>query len=244
MAIETRYYEILNVSVDATENDIKKAYRKGSLQWHPDRNLDRKEEAEHKFKLLAEAYEVLGDAEKRAIYDRYGEQGLKNGGSSGGYGTNPGFSGGFQFHSPDEIFRTFFNGQDPFANFFGNHGGMFGRDPFFAQPMAPFGGMNNGFFGNAFQPPFPMNGFHNSGFDNSFSNFSSFGNFGSFNGGGVSSSTSTRIVNGQRTTVTRTTDAQGNVTTTTVFPNGHSQTEINGVVQIEDGPPKQSIQID
>ncbi|KAK9720706.1 hypothetical protein K7432_003983 [Basidiobolus ranarum] len=259
MVLETKYYDILNISVDATETDIKKAYRKGSLQWHPDRNLDRKEEAEQRFKLLAEAYEVLGDAEKRAIYDRYGEQGLKNGGypsddpsrgsnfsaggyPSNGYNTGSSFSaGGFQFHSAEDVFNSFFNGQDPFANFFGG-GNTFGRDPFFSQQMSGFGGMNNDFFGNSFNPnpmnnnfhlnpmnnnfhPNPMNNnfnsnpmnnfspnpmgnsFHNFGFDNS-SNFASFGNFGAVNGGGVSTSTSTRIVNGQRTTVMRTTDAQ------------------------------------
>lgn len=72
------YYEILNVSRNASKQDIKKAFRKLGLKWHPDRNLKNKKKAETKFKELAEAYEVLGNDEKREIYDKYGKNGLKN----------------------------------------------------------------------------------------------------------------------------------------------------------------------
>ena len=70
------YYKILGVSRDASEDEIKKSYRKIAMQYHPDRNPGNKE-AEEKFKMASEAYEVLRDPEKREIYDRYGIEGLK-----------------------------------------------------------------------------------------------------------------------------------------------------------------------
>uniref|UniRef100_A0A8C0WEV7 J domain-containing protein n=1 Tax=Castor canadensis TaxID=51338 RepID=A0A8C0WEV7_CASCN len=68
------YYEVLGVQRYASPEDIKKAYRKVALKWHPDKNLENKEEAERKFKEVAEAYEVLSNDEKRDIYDQYGSQ--------------------------------------------------------------------------------------------------------------------------------------------------------------------------
>jgi len=76
------YYEILGVHRDATSDDLKKAYRKLALQYHPDRNPDN-EEAEEKFKEAAEAYEVLSNSEKRNLYDQFGHEGLKSTGFSG-----------------------------------------------------------------------------------------------------------------------------------------------------------------
>ena len=73
------YYKILDVSKDATAIDIKKAYRKLALKWHPDKNPDQKEEAEKKFKEISEAYEVLSDEKKRKLYDQYGKEGLHSG---------------------------------------------------------------------------------------------------------------------------------------------------------------------
>uniref|UniRef100_A0A8C6TEM9 J domain-containing protein n=1 Tax=Neogobius melanostomus TaxID=47308 RepID=A0A8C6TEM9_9GOBI len=104
------YYTILGVSKTASQEDIKKAYRKLALKWHPDKNPDNKEEAEQKFKELAEAYEVLSDSNKRDSYDRYGNDHTW-------HKDFPGFT--FTFRNPDDVFRDFFGDQDPFANFFG-----------------------------------------------------------------------------------------------------------------------------
>ncbi|KAJ6724968.1 DNAJ-like protein SUBFAMILY B MEMBER 13-LIKE [Salix viminalis] len=71
------YYNILQVDKNAKDEDLKKAYRKLAMKWHPDKNPNNKKEAEAKFKQISEAYEVLSDTQKRAIYDQYGEEGLK-----------------------------------------------------------------------------------------------------------------------------------------------------------------------
>src|ERR671928_1445973 len=74
------YYEILSVERSASDDEIKSAYRKLAMRWHPDRNNGSKE-AEERFKALTEAYDVLRDPQKRAAYDRYGEAGLRGGGA-------------------------------------------------------------------------------------------------------------------------------------------------------------------
>ena len=78
------YYEVLGVPRTATDDEIKKAYRKMAMQWHPDRNPDNKLEAEEKFKEAAEAYSVLSDAQKKAQYDRFGHAGVSGSGGFGG----------------------------------------------------------------------------------------------------------------------------------------------------------------
>ncbi|KAI0749718.1 hypothetical protein C8Q80DRAFT_1163595 [Daedaleopsis nitida] len=92
----TDYYKLLGVSRDASEEEIKKAYKKMALKWHPDRNSG-SESAAKKFKEISEAFEVLSDKQKRTIYDQFGEEGLKGGGAppqgAGGAGGYPGFSG-------------------------------------------------------------------------------------------------------------------------------------------------------
>ncbi len=107
------YYEILGVSKSASKEEIKKAYRKVALKFHPDRNPDNPE-AEEKFKEAAEAYEVLSDEQKKARYDRFGHAGV--GGAAGG-----GFGGGNM--SMDDIFSNF---GDIFGDFFGGGGGFSG----------------------------------------------------------------------------------------------------------------------
>ncbi|MBZ3869343.1 DnaJ-like protein subfamily B member 6 [Sciurus carolinensis] len=113
------YYEVLGVQRHASPEDIKKAYRKLALKWHPDKNPENKEEAERKFKQVAEAYEVLSDAKKRDIYDKYGKEGLNGGGGGGSHFDSP-FEFGFTFRNPEDVFREFFGGRDPFSfDFFG-----------------------------------------------------------------------------------------------------------------------------
>lgn len=76
------YYEVLGVRRDASSDQIKSAYRKAALQWHPDRNPEKKEEAEKNFRMASEAYSVLSDPQKRPVYDRFGHAGL---GARGGF---------------------------------------------------------------------------------------------------------------------------------------------------------------
>ncbi|KAJ8490432.1 hypothetical protein OPV22_012153 [Ensete ventricosum] len=71
------YYNILKVNRSATDEDLKKSYRRLAIRWHPDKNPSNKEEAEAKFKQISEAYEVLSDPRRRAVYDQHGEEGLK-----------------------------------------------------------------------------------------------------------------------------------------------------------------------
>jgi molecular chaperone DnaJ len=77
-ANQVDYYEVLGVQRDATPDQVKSAYRKAALKWHPDRNPDNKHEAEEKFRQASEAYSVLSDEQKRAVYDRYGHAGLNS----------------------------------------------------------------------------------------------------------------------------------------------------------------------
>lgn len=98
------YYEVLGVSKDASEQDIKKAYRKMAMKYHPDRNPDNKE-AEEKFKEVNEAYEVLSSPDKRKRYDQFGHAGM-NGNGGGGFEGFGGFSGGGGF---EDIFGDIFD---------------------------------------------------------------------------------------------------------------------------------------
>ncbi len=107
------YYEVLGVSKSASPEEIKKAYRKKAIQYHPDKNQGDKE-AEEKFKEAAEAYEVLSNADKKQRYDQYGHAGM-NGGAGGGYGSG--------FSDIEDIFSTF---GDIFGGHFGGFGGFGG----------------------------------------------------------------------------------------------------------------------
>lgn len=117
MSTKRDFYEILGVSKTASADEIKKAYRKVAMQYHPDRNPGNKE-AEEKFKEAAEAYEVLSDADKKAQYDRYGHAGVSGNGRGG-------FGGGGHNMNMDDIFSQFgdiFGDDSPFGSFFGGGG--------------------------------------------------------------------------------------------------------------------------
>lgn len=103
----TDYYEILGVSKDASKDEIKSAFRKKARTLHPD--VNKAPDAEEKFKELGKAYETLMDDNKRATYDRYGEDGLKN----AGFDTNGPFAGGFG--DLNDIFNSFFGGMGGFG---------------------------------------------------------------------------------------------------------------------------------
>ncbi len=107
---KTDYYEVLGVPRDADEQTIKSAYRRLALQYHPDRNPDRKAEAEEKFKEITEAYSVLADREKRAAYDRYGFAAVSGSGAA----------------APDFSATIFSDFEDLFGSFF-DFGEVFGR---------------------------------------------------------------------------------------------------------------------
>ncbi|MBP9819435.1 DnaJ domain-containing protein [Candidatus Woesebacteria bacterium] len=126
MPTQRDYYEILGVKKDSSASEIKSAYRKMALKWHPDKNQDKKAEAEQKFKEINEAYQVLSDAQKRKTYDQFGHAAFD---PASGMGGSP-FGGGFRqgpftytystggnnpfegmdFGDPFEIFESFFGG--------------------------------------------------------------------------------------------------------------------------------------
>ena len=141
MAAKSDYYDILGVGKSASADELKKAYRKQALEWHPDRHKDDKEAAEKRFKEINEAYQVLSDPQKKVAYDQYGHAAFAPGGgfgargeayspfggtqtgrygpftytytTYGGQGQNP--FGNFDFGDPFEIFEQFFGGGNPFA---------------------------------------------------------------------------------------------------------------------------------
>lgn len=115
MAEEKDYYKILGVERNASADEIKKAYKKVAIKWHPDRNPGSKE-AEEKFKQAAEAYDVLRDPDKRARYDQFGAEGVNGAGGFGGFS-----AGGMDIN---DIFQQF---GDIFGNGFGGFGGFGGR---------------------------------------------------------------------------------------------------------------------
>ncbi|KAL4573159.1 hypothetical protein LXL04_019956 [Taraxacum kok-saghyz] len=174
------YYKILQVDKNAKDDDLKKAYRKLAMKWHPDKNPNNKKEAEAKFKQISEAYDVLSDSQKRAVYDQYGEEGLKGqvpppdaaGGPGGAtyFSTGGGTPYTFNPRSADDIF----------AEFFGFRGSGGGGDP---SGMRGVRFSSNSFGDN-------MGGFENI--------FSSFGGGGGGSGGGPFASSGGGFSSGPR----------------------------------------------
>lgn len=135
------YYEILGVSKTASDDELKKAYRKLAMKWHPDKNKDNRQVAEEKFKKISEAYDVLSDKEKRSVYDRFGEDGLK-GGMPGGGGGGGFRSGNFNFRRPEDVFAEVFGSMGG-----GGFGGMGGAEDIFSMFGGGMGGGPSGFGG-------------------------------------------------------------------------------------------------
>jgi len=218
MADKPDHYEVLGITRSADEAEIKKAYKKLAIRFHPDKNQG-DQGAEEMFKLVAEAYEVLADPAKRRAYDAYGHAGRPSvgGGGGGGRGRHE-YGQEFGFVDAQSIFREVFGGRDPFAEFFGGrdpHSDFFGDDPFFAahgsglrrQFSGGAGGGLPSMFGGMFGGMGGMGGM--SGV--SFSSSSSFGGGGLGGGSSSSISTSTTIQDGVRVTrrETRTTGPDG-----------------------------------
>ncbi|XP_037702591.1 dnaJ homolog subfamily B member 7 [Choloepus didactylus] len=165
------YYEVLGVQKYASPEDIKKAYRKVALKWHPDKNPENKEEAERRFKV-AEAYDVLSNDEKQDLYDKYGKDGLKGG--DGRHFDDP-FEYGFMFRKPDEVFKEIFGERDPFSFDFVEDS----LEDLLNSPRCPYGNRSRG-AGSSFStfsdyPPFE-NRF--SSYDTAYTSYGSLGQEG------------------------------------------------------------------
>ncbi|KAI9487322.1 MAG: DnaJ domain-containing protein [Benjaminiella poitrasii] len=207
------YYKVLELSPDASEDDIKKAYRRLALKYHPDKNHE--PGAAEKFKSISEAYQVLSDSQKRSLYDNQEpeeeeneeEEAYRHAYSSkrDRFYQDPLFTT-FQFQNPNDLFTQFFGGQDPFKLFF--------DDPLLSMASS------SGRLHDPFSSPFDqlsMDG----------------GNlFGSGNdivsGASRSVSTTTTIVNGQRHTITKIQDSNG-TRIIEDYGNGQQRVTVNGV---------------
>lgn len=224
------YYEILALIKPSNTDEIRKAYKKLALKWHPDKNPDNVKEAEEKFKEIAEAYEVLSDTDKKGIYDKWGHEGVNSGGQTPGGSRRqgfPGFSTGYTFGHANDIFQNLFkSGFFDDDDFFSSHFSPEAKSRSKPGPgQSPFGGF--GRFGRfdsfGFDDPrdVPMSqnfGPMGGGFGNSmFSSFST--SMGGGMGSGISKSTSTSTVikDGKKVTVTK---------VTTVQPDGSKKVEI------------------
>jgi len=119
------YYAILGVPKNASQDDIKRAYKKLAFKYHPDKNPQDREAATKKFKQIGEAYDVLSDEQKRTVYDQFGEAGLKGGVPPEGAAGGP----SFQFHTTGGMPRNF-SFRDPFSMFSEIFGGSFGGGGF------------------------------------------------------------------------------------------------------------------
>ena len=107
------YYNTLGLQKGASDSEIKRAYRKLAMRWHPDKNADDKAAAEIEFQAIAEAYDVLSDLAKRAVYDQFGYEGLRD-----GVPDEKGAKEGYTYkNNAEEIFGSFFGTSNPFADF-------------------------------------------------------------------------------------------------------------------------------
>ncbi|XP_044753785.1 dnaJ homolog subfamily B member 6-B isoform X2 [Coccinella septempunctata] len=207
------YYKVLEVPKGASVADIKKAYRKLALKWHPDKNPNNMDEATKRFKEISEAYEVLSDEKKRRIYDQFGKEGLINGGHRGRSRHEEDFDpfggfGFFTFRDPEDVFREFFGGS-PFADLFDFHDHGHSRGSRRNRNSHPSSAISSHFFS-----PFGMSlgGNMMDDFFSGGSGFTSFNFDSSVSNGHATNvkrtSTSTKFINGKK------------ITTKKVFENG------------------------
>jgi len=245
----TDFYELLEVQKTSTDDEIKKAYRRLALKWHPDKNLSNKIQAEEKFKLISEAYEVLSDKDKRRKYDQLGRAGLSNSHGNSGYSSNGGYSRfsedflnrTFHFHNPFDIFEQFMShfgmeddfgfGFNPFGDFharhhqhhFANLHPSSRHDPH-RQQMALFDNMFS---------PMRVSLFNHDPFGHHQGTISSFNvSFGNGNSRPIAKKTtkSTKIINGRRVVVTRV--EENGQTIETIEEDGRlTSRKINGITQ-------------
>jgi len=255
---EFDYYKILDIPRTATSSEIKKAYRKQALLWHPDKNPDNKEGAEKRFKQIAEAYEVLSDKDKKSTYDRFGKSGLSGNSGGGGPSFDP-FSNGFSssgphfthrsanfhFRDPMDIFAEFFGGGSPFEDFMAprqrshhssraqGQGASRHADPFAAFGFGGFGhmgGFDDDFFGMNMGMGFPSMMNMGGGHSTSISMSSFGGGLGNIR---MSSESTKLSPDGKMIKTKKVTDANG-VETVTIEENGVKVScKVNGQEQLE-----------
>ena len=178
------FYDILGIQQNASEDDIRKAYRKLAIRYHPDKNKDAG--SEETFKKIAEAYEVLSDPQKRQTYDRFGLEGVRGNYQAGEAHDFAERGGDFFGPDPFETFRQFFGASSPFGTRFAD---PFQDDPFFSQGMGSFG-RHDVFGGSMFGGGMFGGGMFSSGMMSSAAG----------GGGGYSESTSIQevVINGRR----------------------------------------------
>ncbi|XP_011500764.1 PREDICTED: dnaJ homolog subfamily B member 6 [Ceratosolen solmsi marchali] len=195
------YYKILEVNRSASNPEIKKAYRKLALKWHPDKNPDNLEEANKRFKEISEAYEVLSDDRKRRVYDQYGKEELQMPGGKRRHEDDFDFNinATFVFRDPEDVFREFFH-NIPFENLFAGFGG--GHTRCSVRQSQPVNSLNRPFFGPFGFFPTNIGDLFDS--NSSTTSFSTLTNFGGPSGGQTemkrTSTSTTRFINGKKLT--------------------------------------------
>jgi curved DNA-binding protein CbpA len=198
MSSKKDYYEVLGVPKDASDDVIRKAYKKLAIKWHPDKHTDDKKAAEEKFKEISEAYSVLSDPKKKREYDTGG--------------VDFGDFGGFDDFDPFAMFENFFGRHRGKNGGFGNFGFGFDDD-------------DDDFFGKGFGIKHNFGGF-NMGFDDDDDFGFGKGDFGGFGSGQRTSiKKTTQIINGKKITKTETTtiDSNGNKKTVVKEETGDGQ---------------------
>ncbi|XP_031351566.1 dnaJ homolog subfamily B member 6-B isoform X2 [Photinus pyralis] len=230
------YYKVLDVPRGASTADIKKAYRKLALKWHPDKNPNNSEDATKKFKEISEAYEVLSDEKKRRVYDQYGKEGLMSGATRSRTRHDDDFDlgfGFFTFRDPEDVFREFFGSpvSDLLADLHGHHDHRGRRGNRHSHPQ-------NAVSSTIFNPFGFGLGFGNSLMDDLFHNGSpGFSSFSSSFSNGTNghtnikkTSTSTRFIDGKKIT-TKKVYENGKETVVTYENDVMKSKTVNGVPQ-------------